>query len=268
MIRRESIHDRTAAPAARALFARKGEAVPVGGRTAPRRVITMRPLSRERHKPIALPRPANTSTPVPAEPRNAAWPDNVAPLAPTVGPVAGPAAILAASTAEAKAAPAPRIRMPIRTPVRAVPVRDRVASNLTDSTRTTFRLNDAMRVRLERFAGSETLSAQALLARALERFLPAISVERPGAASLPLATTAHPGNSATGSRRSVRFDRHLYWRLKTAAAKRGRSMQAIMVAALDAYLDGLERGVRTAPRDGAESGPAVAQVVRPLLVVA
>jgi hypothetical protein len=111
MTRHHRIHDQATRglPATGALFARKGEAVPVGGRAAARRVITMRPPSHDPLGPIALPRPANTSMPVtPArtirpEPREAAWPDtpsNVVPIVPTMGPVAGAAAIHAATKSQ------------------------------------------------------------------------------------------------------------------------------------------------------------------------
>ena len=63
--------------------------------------------------------------------------------------------------------------------------------------RTTLRLDEAMRARLARFSGSETLSVQAVLMRALERFLPAISVERAATTSLRL-----PGNARAGKARN------------------------------------------------------------------
>jgi hypothetical protein len=97
-----------------------------------------------------------------------------------------------------------------------------------------------MRARLAHFSTGETLSVQALLTRALLRHLPAISIEQPTDTSLRLPRDAR--KPTLSGRRSVRFDAHLYWRLKTAAAKRGRSMQSIMIAALEAYLAELEAG--------------------------
>jgi len=220
------------------LFARKGEAVPVGGRRAPRRVITMRPLVTNHEAPVAPPLPANTSAPASHETREETAQSNVVPfVAPTMGPAASAATLHVSEQTEARQSSA--IRGPVRQA--ATKTRERSATR-----RTTLRLDDAMRTRLARFSASETLSVQALLTRALERHLPAISVERSSATSLRLAHDAH--ESAPGGRRSVRFDRHLYWRLKTAAAKRRCSMQSIMTAALDAYLRDLETGGETQPR--------------------
>lgn len=248
------------------LFARKGEAMPVGGRQAPRRVITMRPLVAEQEAPIALPMPANTSLPDLPEridPRGEAAPSNVVPfigptMGPTMGPAVGGAAIRDASHAGASQArewaekarvaqPRPTAAGAIRGPLRPsaqspdAQSPDTKTSRRSPATkRTTLRLDEAMRARLARFSTSETLSVQALLTRALQRHLPAISVERSTGTSLRLPRdTRKPSLSG---RRSVRFDAHLYWRLKTAAAKRRRSMQSIMIAALDAYLDELEAG--------------------------
>ncbi len=227
-----------------ALFARKGEAMPVGGRRAPRRVITMRPLVAEQEAPIALPMPANTSLPV--RPRGMGTPDNVVPfIAPTVGPAVGDAVIHGAPQTKARAAktqPRPTAVGAIRSPLRPVPqgLDPKTSRRPSATKRTTLRLDEALRARLARFATSETLSVQALLTRALQRHLPAISVERSTGTSLRLPRDAR--KPALSGRRSVRFDAHLYWRLKTAAAKRRRSMQSIMIVALEAYLAELEAG--------------------------
>jgi hypothetical protein len=224
------------APSTSDLFARKGEAVPVGGRRAPRRIITMRPLMAEHDAPVTPPQPANTSAPAPREHRGMAAPSNVVPFAaPTMGPAASAATLHVSAPAGAKRAD--------RDPVRQTAAKTRKRSA---TRRTTLRLDDTMRDRLARFSDSETLSVQALLTRALERHLPAISVERSTAASLRLPHEAH--KSTPAGRRSVRFDRHLYWRLKSAATKRRRSMQSIMTAALDAYLCELETVGETRPR--------------------
>ena len=229
------------------LFARKGEAVPVGGRRAPRRVITMRPLVTEHEAPVAPPMPANTSVPAPHAQRdheqpNMAAPSNVVPfVAPTMGPATSAATLQVSASTEA--GHGPRHDSAIRGPVRAAAIK---TPKRSATRRTTLRLDDAMRARLARFSNSETLSVQALLTRALERHLPAISVERSSAASVRLPRGER--KSTPGGRRSVRFDPHLYWRLKTAAAKRRRSMQSIMTAALDAYLCELETVGETRPR--------------------
>lgn len=229
-------HRAIASSPAAALFARKGEAAPVGGRRAPRRVITMRPLIAADEAPIALPQPANTTLPLPT----LALPGMQAPpmtsgavmpaVAPTMGPQVGVARMYSAPRGD-------RIvgTTEIRSPVRGTERRPRTATK-----RTTLRLDRAMRARLARFSASETLSVQALLTRALQRHLPAISVERTAATSPRLPRDA--STAASVCRRSVRFDAHLYWRLKTAAANRRRSMQSIMVAALDGYLGELEAG--------------------------
>ena len=246
------------------LFARKGEAMPVGGRQAPRRVITMRPLVAEQEAPIALPMPANTSLPDLPEridPRGEAAPSNVVPfigptMGPTMGPAVGGAAIRDASHAGASQArewaEKARVAQPtaagaIRGPLRPSAQSPDAQSPDTKTSRrspamkrTTLRLDEAMWARLARFSTSETLSVQALLTRALQRHLPAISVERSTGTSLRLPRYAR--NPSLSGRRSVRFDEHLYRRLKTAAAKRRRSMQSIMIAALEAYLDELEAG--------------------------
>jgi predicted transcriptional regulator len=235
--------DQHRAIATSALFARKGEAMPVGGRRTPRRVIAMRPLVAEHEAPIALPRPANTSMPAPFERHGEAAPGNVVPfIAPTMGPAVGDAMIHNAP--QAKAAPRAAKTQPrlmtgtaIRSPLRSGPATSRRTSA---TKRTTLRLDEAMRARLAHFSTSETLSVQALLTRALQRHLPAISVERPTVASLRLPRDAR--KPTLSGRRSVRFDAHLYWRLKTAATKRRRSMQSIMTAALEAYLAELEAG--------------------------
>jgi len=234
-----------ASSAADALFARKGEAVPVGGRSAPRRVITMRPLTSEQRTPIVLPMPANT---ISAEPVHvAAVDDAVIDLsAPVVGPATGRAMLQVARRDPARASTAKAVRKQVR-------LATSEPAGSAASKRTTLRLDEAMRTRLAPFSGSETLSVQAVLTRALERFLPAISVERAATASLRLSGLAHAGK--TGTRRSVRFDAHLHWRLKTAAAKRGRSMQSIMITALDAYLSVLER------TGGAEHRPMQLSIV-------
>ncbi|MEJ2119504.1 MAG: hypothetical protein P8Z76_02130 [Alphaproteobacteria bacterium] len=241
--------DQHQAIATSALFARKGEAMPVGGRRAPRRVITMRPLVAEQEAPIALPMPANTSLPERIDPRGDAAPSNVVPfIGPTMGPAVGGAVIHDASHARERAEKA-RVTQPRPTAAGAIrgPLRpsaqslDAQTSRRSPATkRTTLRLDQAMRARLARFSTSETLSVQALLTRALQRHLPAISVERSTGTSLRLPRDAR--KPTLSGRRSVRFDAHLYWRLKTAAAKRRRSMQSIMIAALEAYLAELEAG--------------------------
>jgi len=245
MIHQDSPRHLPASSMTGALFARKGEAVPVGGRSAPRRVITMRPLTSEQRTPIVLPMPANTVT---AEPvHGTAVDDTVIDLStPVMGPATGCATLHVTRHDAARASTAKAVRKQVRlaTGEPAGPVA---------SKRTTLRLDEAMRARLARFSGSETLSVQAVLMRALERFLPAISVERAATASLRLPGNARAGKA--GTRRSVRFDAHLYWRLKTAAAKRRCSMQSIMFAALDAYLSAHER------TGGAELRPAQQSIV-------
>lgn len=230
-----------------ALFARKGEAVPVGGRKAPRRVITMRPFVTEQET-IALPLPANT--PVPAwagrtEIRGDAAPSNVVPFAaPTMGPAVGAAMIQTAGRTTAQTTANRGVgrvgAAVIRGPIRPTAT---IARRRPATKRTTIRLDEAMRARLARFSDSQTLSVQSLLTRALQRYLPAINVERPSAtrSSLP----RDPGHQNQGVRRSVRFDPHLYWRLKMAAAKRRRSLQSIMIAALEAYLAEFDIGGQT-----------------------
>lgn len=237
MIRQDRTQHRAIAssPAANTLFARKGEAVPVGGRSAPRRVITMRPLVAQHEAPIALPRTANTSMPATIERHSAPASSNVLPfISPAMGPAVGDAIIHAAMQTK----PRPRTRagnpIIIRGPVRPAAT----ARQHPTMKRTTLRLDETLRARLARFSASETLSVQALLTRALQRHLPAISVERSTATNLRIPREGR--KPAQGGRRSVRFDAHLYWRLKTAAANRRRSMQSIMADALDAYLCELE----------------------------
>jgi hypothetical protein len=224
--------------AAGGLFARKGEATPVGGWTAPRRLIAMRPLVSERSAAITVPMPANTSAPGPVAPRRkkarrrTASNNGVSTVVPTMGPAAGAAAIHAGLALKGMA-----IRGPVRSRTEASPRR-------AAKKRTTLCLDDALHARIARFSASETLSIQSLVTRALLRFLPAISVERSAAASLRLP--ADMRIAARHGRRSVRFDPHLYWRLKTAADNRRRSMQSIMIAALEAYLGELEADARGA----------------------
>ena len=266
------------------LFARKGDAAPVGGRPALRRTITMRSPARsaparltgelmagtrdayrnpgqtaagapepafetlvEPHvEPMILPAAANT-------PRQAGAPAPASP--PPIGPAAGRAKIDPKKRRPAKPDGARRLRGPLR------PAQSAARRALK---RTTLRLDDALNARLARFADSETLSIQTLLTRALQRVLPAINVQGLAAASLELPSETEVAAAvAEGPRchRSVRFDPHLYWRLKTAAASRKRSMQSIMIGALMAYLDelatkiwedgGREMGV---PEEGACAG--------------
>lgn len=257
--------DTAVASGASGLFARKGEAAPLGGRPAPRRTITLRTPSSERparltgellaSKRAALPQPANTfapgqidttndttphGAPAPVEPVPVMIVPGIEPVTgPVMGPMAGAAAVMPLRE-DAKPVSVRREHTVIRGPVRPTlaeltnrPERKRAAVK-----RTTLRLDDTLRTRLAGFAASETLSVQSLLTRALECFLPTISIQGSGltGASEPRDASA----AASGGRRSVRFDPHLYWRLKTAAAKRKRSMQSIMTGALMAYLDELE----------------------------
>ncbi|MDH3234558.1 MAG: hypothetical protein OEQ29_13650 [Alphaproteobacteria bacterium] len=263
--------DITGASAAGSLFARKGEASPVGGRPAPRRTITMRTpstegparltgelLTRNRSEP---PRPANTSAPEQIPAINEAMPHR--PSAPVtnapvkivpdtgaiMGPVVGPPTILAARH-NAERVSRRRAPTAIRGPLRPASPRrtNRTSTGRAGVKRTTLRLDAGMRARLARFAASETLSVQTLLTRALKRRLPAIIIQRPG--SLAESGPSSASSVARGGRRSVRFEPHLFWRLKTAAAKHKCSMQSIMTGALMAYLDELETSDMVA--DGAE----------------
>lgn len=221
-------------PQAHALFARKGEAVPVGGRSAQSRVISMRPFMSEQQAPIVLPMPANTAA---ADPIDASvLEDSRAAVVgtPTMGPAISAAILHATSRTAPRSNRAAAKRRTVRLAASQPPRR-------TASKRTMLRLDAPMRARLAQFATSETLSVQTVLSRALERFLPAISIERSAAASLRLRA----GTSEAGARRSVRFDPHLYWRLKTAADRRRCSMQSIMIAALEAYLSELEAPARS-----------------------
>ena len=258
--------DIIAAPEASALFARKGEAAPVGGRPAGRRTITLRTPSSERparltgallaRRRATLPRPANTSAPDQIDVTNETIAHGTpAPvtIVPVMGPVVDAAAIVHLREDATPVSPR-REHTSIRGPVRptSAHLTNRMDVTRAAVKRTTLRLDDTLRARLARFAASETLSVQSLLTRALQRFLPAISIQRSG-----LPGAGEPCNASTtarGSRRSVRFDPHLYWRLKTAAAKRQRSMQSIMVGALMAYLDELE--ATGSVEDGAKIAPA------------
>lgn len=264
-------------PEAGALFARKGEASPVGGRPARRRTITMRTPPTERPARLTgdlltrdraeLPQPANTSaldqiqatieTTNETAPRRTSAAFTNAPvmivpvMAPIMGPVIGAAAILPPRE-DAKCLSTRRAPTVIRGPIRptSAHLANRPDVRRAGVKRTTLRFDDVLRARLARFAASETLSVQALLTRALERFLPAISVQRSGMPGATGPGDASAETTARGGRRSVRFDPHLYWRLKTAAAKHKHSMQSIMVGALMAYLDELEATGRV--QDGAE----------------
>jgi len=241
-----------AMPETGTLFARKGEATPVGGRPAPRRMITMRAPSSEdparltgallARKRAALPRPANTFAPARLDAAVETAPIMILPV---MGPVAGAPNLLGSGAKPASPNhartynPGPVIRGPVL-PVSADTKRPAPK-------RTTLRIDDALRARLARCAASETRSVQALLTRGLERFLPAFNIQRAHSIQSPGVAAASETQSG---RRSVRFDAHLYWRLRTAAAKRKGSMQSIMVAALTAYLDELEATGRA--EDGAE----------------
>jgi len=272
-------------PEMASLFARKGEAIPVGGRPIRTRAITMRRPEGAPEEParlsgalIAAGRNAihalrvdehgdAASPPVPANRIDS--PAGIAAIErapgqadlglfvrPIMGPVAHEAlapAMTAAKTAAATARTNPR---PANSPSKtyaASPVRPVLPSSLNRSeyVRSTLRLDSELRARLQRFADSETLSVQTLVTRALEGFLPSLRVlgATEGATGAVNAAKRKDQKRSPSVRRSIRFGRNLHWRLKTAAAAHRRSMQSVMAEALNAYLDAME-----APNLSAENG--------------
>jgi predicted transcriptional regulator len=222
-------HGTALSPDTPSLFARKGEASPLGGRPALHRQIAMPRCAARRSAPARLTGELKASK------------RDVMRRLPAARKLAG---------------------LAVRGPARpALPT----TRKHSETKRTTLRLDDALRTRLGRFADSKSQSVQMLLTRALARYLPTIHVQSPGAWRRNGAPNKQPAADARAPRdgggrrtqRSVRFDPHLYWRLKNTAASRKRSMQSIMVEALTAYLEEIE----TTEREQV-NGPDMARQVK------